>query len=219
MYKLCIFDLDGTLADTVESMAYSANLALKELGLAPLPAENFKYYAGDGAAELCRRCLADEGGEAAERYEEFYSLYRKYFGKYCMYQVCPYDGIRETLDRLKTAGIRIAVLSNKPHKQAIDVVETLFGAGYFDVIQGQIDGIPRKPAPGGALKIAGQEKTQPADCLYIGDTGTDMLTGSRAGMHTVGVLWGFRTEKELWENGAKEVISIPEELLKIAGVR
>lgn len=218
MYKLCVFDLDGTLADTIQSMAVPANRALRELGLKELPAENFKYYAGDGAATLCERCLKDVGDEELTFFDRFYPLYRKYFGEDCMYQVHPYDGIPETLEALKKAGLKIAVLSNKPHAQAIDVIASLFGDGLFHHVQGQVDGVPKKPAPDGALTIASALKIDPAECLYIGDTGTDMLTGSRAGMHTIGVLWGFRTREELIENGAVDIIQKPQDILRIAGI-
>ncbi|MDY3917728.1 MAG: HAD family hydrolase [Candidatus Limivivens sp.] len=219
MYRLCIFDLDGTLADTIESMAYPANRALSELGLPELASEGFRYYAGDGAAVLCRRCLAAAGDPEGKHYEAFYPLYLKYFGQDCMYQVHPYEGICRTLGRLKDAGIPIAVLSNKPHGQAVHVIESLFGEGYFNAVQGQADGLPKKPAPDGALRLAERFEAKPEECLYVGDTGTDMLTGSRAGMHTVGVLWGFRTREELQENGADQIIDRPEQLLEIAGIR
>ncbi|MDO5426137.1 MAG: HAD family hydrolase [Eubacteriales bacterium] len=219
MYKLCIFDLDGTLADTIASMAHPANRALSELGLPTLAPEGFKYYAGDGAAVLCRRALEAAGDPAGAHYDVFYPLYRKYFSEDCMYQVHPYEGICDTLEALKQAGIPITVLSNKPHSQAVDVIETLFGKGYFDAIQGQVDGIPKKPAPDGAWKLAETFGARPEECLYIGDTGTDMQTGTRAGMHTVGVLWGFRTYGELKENGADQIIEKPAQILEIAGIR
>ena len=217
MIKLCVFDLDGTFADTIDSMAYPANRALKELGLPELPYEGFRYYAGDGAAMLCKRALAAAGDPEGVHYEVFYPLYRKYFSIDCMYHVQIYDGMRETLEALKQAGIHISVLSNKPHGQAVNVIADLFGEGYFDAVQGQVDGIPRKPAPDGALKLAEKFGVKPEECLYIGDTGTDMLTGTRAGMHTLGVLWGFRDRKELEENGAWKVLEKPEEILEYAG--
>lgn len=218
MYKLCIFDLDGTLADTVESMARPANRALRELGLCELPSENFKYYAGDGAAVLCQRVLKDAGDPQGSYYDRYYPMYRKYFGKDCMYRVHPYDGIPEALRDLKAAGIPVTVLSNKPHGQAVEVVARLFGEGMFDAVQGQVDGVPKKPAPDGALRLADRFGADPAECLYFGDTGTDMLTGTRAGMHTVGVLWGFRTYRELAENGADEIIESPRRIPALAGL-
>ena len=212
MYKVGIFDLDGTLADTVDSMAYSANLALRELGFPEQPAERFKNFAGDGAKELVKRCLAASGDEAYSHFEDMQRLYRMYFSKYCMYHVKPYDGILPLLDVMKQKGLKIAVLSNKPHAQAIDVVESIFGKGYFDYVQGQTDAIPRKPNPIGALHIAEHFGVGTSDCLYLGDTNTDMKTGKAAGMFTVGVLWGFRNRRELEENHADLIVGHPSEI-------
>jgi phosphoglycolate phosphatase len=215
MIKLCVFDLDGTLAMTLDSMAAAANRALLEIGLAEQPAEKFRYFAGDGAKELCRRVLRAAGDEKELHYEEMYQKYRVYFGETCMYRVQPYEGIRELLEELKTRGVKIAVLSNKPHEQAVDVVETLFGRDYFDAIQGQTEKIPRKPSPAGALFLAEKFREDPKDCLYIGDTGTDMRTGKAAGMKTAGVLWGFRDKEELMENHADVLVQSPAKILSL----
>lgn len=212
MYKAGIFDLDGTLADTVDSMAYSANLALRELGLKEQPAERFKNFAGDGAKELVKRCLIASGDETCSRFEDMQRLYRMYFERYCMYHVKPYDDIRHLLEAMKREGMRIAVLSNKPHAQAIDVVESIFGKGYFDYVQGQTEKIPRKPDPAGALHIADVFGVKASECLYMGDTNTDMKTGKAAGMFTIGVLWGFRTREELEENHADRIAGHPLEI-------
>ena len=205
MKKLCIFDLDGTLASTLESMAVAANRVLRELGLPEQPTEGFKYFAGDGAKELCRRCLRAAGDTECSHYEEMYR-----------YKVVPYPGIPELLEKLKAAGIRITVLSNKPHAQAVDVVETLFGKGYFDAVQGQTDSVPRKPSPIGANRLAELFQAEKKDCLYIGDTATDMETGKAAEMETAGVLWGFRDRKELEESKACHIVEKPEELFYLA---
>ena len=132
MKKLCIFDLDGTLASTLESMAVAANRVLRELNLPEQPTESFKYFAGDGAKELCRRCLRAAGDMECAHYEEMYRKYREYFSETCMYKVVPYPGIPELLEKLKEAGIRITVLSNKPHAQAVDVVEKAILMRYRD---------------------------------------------------------------------------------------
>lgn len=216
MKKLCIFDLDGTLASTLESMAVAANRVLRELNLPEQPTENFKYFAGDGAKELCRRCLRAAGDTECAHYEEMYRKYREYFSETCMYKVVPYPGIPELLEKLKEAGIRITVLSNKPHAQAVDVVETLFGKGYFDAVQGQTDSVPRKPSPIGANRLAELFQAEKKDCLYIGDTATDMETGKAAEMETAGVLWGFRDRKELEESKACHIVEKPEELFYLA---
>ena len=199
MIKAAIFDLDGTIGDTVESIAYSGNRALRDIGYQAFPVENYKYYAGDGVDELVRRTLRDSGDTNCSQFEQMKSIYKAYFAKDCMYHVKPFPGICEMLSELKKRGIRIAVLSNKPHAQAIDVVESLFGKDYFDYIQGQTETIRRKPAPDGAFAIAEKFAVETGECL----------------MHPVGVLWGFRDRKELEENHSEYVIEKPQELIAI----
>lgn len=215
MKQAVIFDLDGTLADTVASMAYCANRALEDMGYPAHPAEAYKGFAGDGADELVRRCLRSAGDLECAGFEEMKAKYREYFAKDCMYQVKPYQGIPELLAALKERGIRTAVLSNKPHKQAVDVVESLFGKDCFDEIQGQTDKIARKPSPDGVYVLLDRMGLQKEQCLYAGDTNTDMQTGKAAGLYTAGVLWGFRDQKELEESGADIVVSAPKQLLWI----
>ena len=213
--KACIFDLDGTLADTLESMSVSANQVIKPLGYAPLPTENFRYYAGDGAKTLIERVLRDAGDKKLEHFEEVYRAYSEIFDKDCTYKVIVFDGMRETLEKLKTMGIKLAVLSNKPHAQTKKVISSLFGDDLFDWVQGQQEGIEKKPDPSGALKIARAFGVNPEECMYIGDTNVDMMTGNRAGMFTVGVLWGFRTRQELMDNHAHALAEKPENLISL----
>ena len=127
----------------------------------------------------------------------------------------PYPGILELLEELKEAGARLGVISNKPHANTVDVIHQVFGEGVFDWVQGQTEEIPRKPDPAGALYTAEMLCVSPGECLYIGDTGTDMKTGTAAGMYTVGVLWGFRDRKELEETGAMEIVGEPSEIGRI----
>lgn len=131
-----------------------------------------------------------------------------------MYEVKPYEGIRELLAALKDRGIKIAVLSNKPHVETVNVIETLFGKGYFDEIQGQKEQVAIKPSPEGALQILERLRLKAGDILYLGDTATDMKTGKSTGAFTLGALWGFRERKELEEGGADAIIERPEELLR-----
>ena len=214
MIKACIFDLDGTLANTLESMAYVANEILEKLKLTPQSVENFKYYSGEGADMLIRRCLKDAGDPELMHYEECRSLYREKFDADPLYKVVPYDGIMETLKELKNRGMKLAVCSNKPHVAAVKVIAQMFD-GYFDLVIGQSDAIRRKPAPDGPLKIAEEFGVKPEECMYIGDTKTDMQTGKAAGMYTVGALWGFRGRRELEENGADIVADGPMDLFTI----
>lgn len=212
--KTCIFDLDGTLADTLESMAYVANEILKKFGLRELPVDNFRYYCGEGASMLMRRCLKDAGDPELKRFEEGQRIYREMFTADPMYKVTHYPGMPETLKELKKRGAKLAVCSNKPHPAAVKVISQMFG-DEFDVVIGQSDAIRRKPAPDSLLKAAENFGVLPEDCMYIGDTRTDMLAGKAANMLTVGVLWGFRDLKELIENGADVIAKKPEELLEI----
>lgn len=217
MIKACIFDCDGTLLDTLISIAYNANLALKDYGFPEIPAEEYKKMVGDGAQELIRRCLKRCGDMQCERFDEVYKRYREYFKEGCMYQVKPYDGIEEAVEVLKKRGVKTAVLSNKPHEQTLDVISKTFRKDAFDMVLGYKPEISRKPAPDGAWKIMDKFDVTKEECLYIGDTNTDMQTGNAAGMHTVGVLWGFRDRKELEENHAQYIIGHPREILDIAG--
>ena len=213
MKKAVIFDLDGTLADTIASITYCGNLALSRFGLPSFGEEDYKHFVGDGAAMLIRRALLAAGDERLEHFDEVYETYLEIFAKDCMYQVKPYEGICALLEELKRLNVRIAVLSNKPDRDSLRVVEALFGKGYFDFVQGQRADIPRKPDPAGVYRIMEAFVLPAGDFLYVGDSGVDMKTGRAAGIFTVGVLWGFRDREELVENGADAVISKPLELL------
>lgn len=215
MWKVCVFDLDGTLADTLESLHYCTNAALEFCGLNGRPKEEYKNMVGDGAVMQIKRALTAAGDPKLQHLDQALDKYREIFAKHCMYQVKPYDGIPELLSWLKEKKIHIAVLSNKPHAQTVDVVESLFGKNYFDRIQGQVEGLKKKPSPDGALLLAKEFGAEPEECLYLGDTNTDMQTGNAAGMYTIGVTWGFRSRKELVENKADALIDHPMELCRL----
>lgn len=217
MIKACIFDLDGTLADTVESIAHGVNHTLFLFGLEPRPVAEYNYYAGDGIDTALARALKAAGDTSLRLWEKGIPVTREYFSRHSMYKVKPYPGIVETLERLKRENVRTAVLSNKPHEAAVEVVETLFGNGCFDRVQGQTDKIPKKPDPAGALALTEFFGLTPGEIMYLGDTDTDMKTGRLAGMFTVGVTWGFRTRGELEENGAMALIDSPGEILRLLG--
>jgi phosphoglycolate phosphatase len=211
--KAVIFDLDGTLSDSIHSIKYCGDSALAPLGYGPFSEDEYKYFVGDGAANLVRRALAAGGDTECAHFDEAFARYKEIFAEYCMYEVKPYEGIRELLSALKERGIKLAVLSNKPHAETIRVVETLFGEGYFDILQGQKDGVPIKPDPAGAVLIMEQLHLQPEEVLYLGDTATDMKTGKGAGAYTLGALWGFRKREELEEHHADAILAHPLELL------
>lgn len=213
MRKAVIFDLDGTLSDSIASIKYCADRAVEPYGYGPFSEEQYKYFVGDGAANLVKRALTAGGDEELLHFEEAFARYRELFREYCMYRVKPYEGIRELLAELKRRGIAISVLSNKPHVETLRVIETLFGERSFDVVRGQVEDVPLKPSPQGVYRICEQLHVQTTECLYLGDTATDMKTGKSAGAYTIGVLWGFRTEEELKGAGADAIIQHPMEAL------
>lgn len=232
MKKAMIFDLDGTLSDSIHSIKYCADQALATVGFGPFEVEQYYYFIGDGAANLIKRALLAGGDEIQDpadgkncttdggtpkHFEVAYQTYREIFKDNCMYQVKPYDGIVELLAALKELGIKLAVLSNKPHAETIRVVEDLFGKDCFDIIQGQMEGVAIKPNPEGGIRILEKFGIAPQDTLYLGDTGTDMLTGKALGSFTIGALWGFRKRDELEEHGADVIVGHPLEVLNYIG--
>lgn len=212
--KAVIFDLDGTLSDSIHSIKYCTDRALAPLGFGPFSEEDYKYFVGDGAATLIRRALEAGGDKNGIHFEETYVRYKELFAVDCMYEVKPYEGIPELLNALKERGVKMAVFSNKPHAETIRVIEYLFGKNMFDVLHGQIEGVPIKPDPTGAFRIMEQLELKPDEVLYLGDTATDMKTGKGAELFTIGALWGFRKRAELEENHADAIIGHPLELLE-----
>ena len=206
MIKACIFDLDGTLTRTQESIARPINMTLKYYGLPEQPVEDYNYFAGDGIKNALERALKAAGDTEAAHLEEGLPMCRKWMNEDPLYHVEPYPHVIESLHALKDKGIKIAVFSNKPHESAVNVVETIFGKGLFEHVQGQTDRIPIKPDPAGVYEILKEFGVKKEECLYFGDTNTDMMTGHNAGLYTVGVTWGFRPRAELDEYKADCII-------------
>ncbi|MGN0405627.1 MAG: HAD family hydrolase [Bariatricus sp.] len=213
MYKACIFDLDGTLTDTLDSLWYSVNETLKQLGTEKISREQCRGFVGDGARCLVERSLRAVGDEKLERIEEAMRIFGRVFGENCTYHVVPYEGIVPLLEELKSRGLAIAVFTNKPHQQAVDVVESIFGRGMFDVIRGQCDGFPKKPDPAGLFEITKELGIEKEEVIYVGDSEVDVKTGKNAQVLTVGVNWGFRSKEILEKSGADVTIDHAEELL------
>lgn len=215
MYRACIFDLDGTLTDTLESLTYSVNTTLRILGLSQITEEQCKAFVGSGARKLIERSLKAAGDSELIHIEKAMEVYGQIFKENCTYQVAPYEGIADMLETLKGLGVKLAVLSNKPHEQTQDVVTTFFGNNTFTCVWGQQEGIPRKPDPTAVFMIAEDLSVAVDECLYIGDSDIDMKTGSAAGVTTIGVSWGFRSKKVLKENGAIHIVDKAEEIISI----
>lgn len=212
--KACIFDLDGTLTNTLESMTYSVNLTLEEMGLSKITKDQCRLFVGNGVRVLMEKSLKAAGDTDASRIEEGMEIYGRIFDQNCTYHVTPYEGIPEMLKALKDKGIQLAVLSNKPDRQTVKVVKAIFGEELFDYAQGQKEGIRRKPEPDGVWYLMEQMHVSKEECLYIGDSEVDAATGRNAGLKTIGVLWGFRDRKTLETAGADDLIDRPDELLQ-----
>ncbi len=217
MKKLCMFDLDGTLMNTLGTIAGYANQALAERGLRTFPEEDYKYFVGNGARVLIERALTAQGAMNDENFKDVFSRYNELYDGAPYEKSAPYAGIPSLLASLSAQGILTAVLSNKPDFATCAVVKHFFPTHDFSAAHGGREGVALKPSAEGALLILKElGGIAPADVLYIGDTAVDMDTGHAAGFETVGVLWGFRTEEELREHGADHIVRDPKEILTLA---
>ena len=212
-FKAILFDLDGTLLDTLTDLANSMNAALEQLGLAVHPVEAYLKFVGDGVETEARRAL----GEAADDPEIFSRCLviakQQYAEKY-LENTAPYDGIAEMLDELEGRGVPKAIFSNKPDEFVQLIVDKLLGKWSFAAVRGLDENTPHKPDPSAAIEIAEKLGAESEQILYVGDTNTDMQTAEASGMYAVGVLWGFRGAEELKANGAQVLIEKPGELLR-----
>ena len=207
-----LFDLDGTLLDTLADLADSMNAVLAEMGFPQHPRVDYRGFVGDGVRALGVRALPagrrddDTVDDALERMQVEYA-------KRWDNTTRPYPGVGELLDGLAGRGVKCAVLSNKPDEYTRLCVSRFLPDWRFEVVQGVSDGIAPKPDPGGALAISERLAVPPEQMLYLGDTDTDMQTAVAAGMFAVGAAWGFRTPRELREHGAAAIIDRPPDLL------
>ena len=213
MKKACIFDLDGTLTDSLRSIAYFVNTEIAKYGMPDVPAEDFKLYAGNGARMLIRRVLARNGRLDETLENTILQNYNAAYDADPLHLCTVYDGMFSLLKKLREKDVSVNVLSNKPHPTAEKVVKALFGEQTFSYIFGARENIPLKPDPYGVFEILNLLGLEQSEALYIGDTATDVQTGKAAGLFTVGVLWGFRTKDELEKAGADAVAAHPEEIV------
>ena len=216
--RCVLFDLDGTLVDSLVDLADSMNRVLIRQGFAAHPTEAYRYFVGDGIIKLAQRALPAE----AQQEDIIKDCARKMRQEYALHwadTTRPYPGIAELLDTLASRGIEIAILSNKPDALTQEVVRTLLPQWNFAAVAGARETFPRKPDPAGALRIANLLRREPANFLYLGDTDTDMQTARAARMFAIGALWGFRTAEELKEHGAQALLSVPGELCPLLDLR
>lgn len=212
-FKAAVFDLDGTLLDTLDDLADSANAMLETRGFPVHPVAAYRYFVGDGMENLVRRCLPEEEAEKPGVVRECLAAYRENYAACWNVRTRPYEGIPEVLSSMTESGLKLAVLSNKAQDFSERCVDYFLGEWKWDAVLGSREGVPLKPNPAGALEAAKRLDVDPGECLYFGDTGIDMKTANRAGMFAVGVLWGFREAKELREAGAKVTLWKPREYL------
>lgn len=208
MKKAVIFDLDGTLVNSLPDISFAMNRALTLEGLVPHSEDRYRYFVGDGVIHLSERA-AGERKDLAEKLREHYV---PYYHEHSRDRSYVYDGIADMLVRLQREGILLSVFTNKDQPDAEDVIQHYFPSAPFRVIQGRQPGIPIKPDPEGVFRILEKLGTSKEETVYVGDTATDMKCGRNAGLFTFGVLWGFRTRDELENSGAKCIVSTPEEL-------
>ncbi|MGJ0337795.1 HAD family hydrolase [Aliarcobacter cryaerophilus] len=212
MKKTVIFDLDGTLLDSIEDIASSMNKVLESLQLPTHKIEDYKHFVGGGVDILVENALNNQSKEIKDEVTKRFKI--EYDGKLHS-KTLPYDGIYELLDELKKLDINLAVLSNKPHEFTVSYVNHFFKNYNFKEIHGQKKDVPKKPDPKAALDIVKCLDSSCENTYFIGDTKIDMQTAKSANMTAIGVLWGFRDEKELRDFGADFIVSNPLEILKI----
>ncbi|NVM22187.1 MAG: HAD family hydrolase [Desulfobacterales bacterium] len=211
-FKAVLFDLDGTLLDTLEDVADSANSALARYGLPTHGVDAYRYFVGDGVTTLVSRALPAQKQDD-DIIEACVKAFRENYSRNRDANTRPYEGVPALLDALAAKHVQMAILSNKPDDFTKRCTSELLPNHSFEMILGHRHGIPMKPDPAGALQIAENLGIASSRFLYLGDSGIDMKTAVRAGMFPVGALWGFRSREELEKHGAQAVIERPMDLL------
>lgn len=207
--KAVLFDLDGTLTNTLDDIADAMNRSLRLHDLPEWPVDAYRYLVGDGAKKLAERAVR----ERQELAISVQQTYQAYYQEHTRVKTQPYAGIPEMLEAIQARGVPMAVLSNKPDADTKNVVAHFFPEIRWAVVRGQVEGVPVKPDPTGALAVAAAMGVEPGEVLYLGDTATDMHCAVNAGMHPVGAVWGFRTAQELQESGAEHLAAHPKAVL------
>jgi phosphoglycolate phosphatase len=212
-FKGVIFDLDGTLVNSLEDIADAMNKVLQDLDYPTHGYEDYQYFIGSGLRNLVSKSLpANQNDE--NQIEHCYHLMVEIYRDNCTNQTKPYNGIVELLDELKSRNLKLSVFSNKADALTKEITAFLF-PGYFDPIVGLSIESLKKPNPFEAVEISKRMGLQPEEMIFVGDSGIDMQTATNANMFAVGVLWGYRPEEELIKNGAKHILSHPLDLIPI----
>ncbi len=197
MFRLAVFDLDGTLLDTRTGVARCCNAALAECGLPPFPRERYGAFCGGGLESFAKGILAAAGDTAFRGYETFCRRYLAEELRIRENDHRTFDGMRELIAHLRARGVKTAVLSNKPHKTCEEIVALRFGKDAFDLVLGGKPDLAPKPDPTGMFAVLSHFGLSPEEVFYVGDTEIDMETGRNAGVYTVAALWGYREKAAL----------------------
>lgn len=213
MIKAVLFDLDGTLVNSLYDLADASNYALTVKGYPTHETEKYKYFVGNGMPNLMERILPSEE-RSAEKINELLDIFLGYYKEHYLDKTVVYEGIIPLLKALKAQGITVGVVSNKADGMTQLIIEKLLD-GYFDIVQGKLEGFLPKPDPALTLLVMSKLGVKPDECIFIGDSGMDAALGVNCGAVPVGALWGFRTKEELIENGAEYTIDNPLTLLDI----
>ena len=214
MKKLAIFDLDGTLLNTIEDLGYAANHALQAHGYPTHSIASYPFFVGNGVRRLIERVLPEDARTEAT-IDRLLVTFKEYYNDHNTDYTKPYEGIPELLSLLSSRGVAIAVASNKYQAATEKLISHFFPTLSFIAVEGQKEGVPVKPDPSIVFEILVKAKTPKADTIYIGDSGVDMETARRACVDSVGVTWGFRPEKELVENHADTIVNSPGDIEKL----
>lgn len=212
-YKAVVFDMDGTLLDTLADLGDAMNRVLVKRGFAPHPVDAYRRFVGSGASRLVSRALPEHEQGEDMKCECLQAFLREYEAGWRI-KTCLYEGVPELLDALTARNIPMAVLTNKPQDFAELCMREFLSRWDFALTVGQMPGVPVKPDPAGPRQVIRHLGVRPDEILYLGDTDVDMFTAVNAGMYPVGVLWGFRPESELLESGAAATLAHPMELLR-----
>ena len=212
--RLAIFDLDGTLLDTVADLANATNQALAKCGYPTHPTEAYYHFVGNGINKLFARALPEEARNE-ENVLRIRTHFIPYYNEHNADDSRPYPGIVELLHKLQFHGVQVAVASNKYQQATAKLVAHFFPDIRFAAVYGQREGVAIKPAPTIVNDILSVTGVSRADTIYIGDSGVDMLTAHNAEVESIGVTWGFRDEEELSSNGANHIVHHAEEILKL----
>lgn len=213
MLKAVIFDLDGTLVNTLEDLGNSTNHMLSENGFPIHTMDKYNYFVGNGIPKLIERALP-ETERSAENIKKYTEQFTEYYSKHFADKSAAYGGIAELVAEIKKMGLKTAVVTNKAQAMTDLVISKVFGSGVFDSVVGKRDENPAKPDPKAAFVAMSEMEVNPDECVFVGDSSVDILTARNCGAYPVGVLWGFRTRQELENSGARLIISEPEELVR-----